>query len=83
MISKPGVESRRAVRALISARHLIEGGEVTSRWIMKRFGTCRTGAMKDMALLRLYLPLDVQHRTTGPTHGRAQRLRLILPKGSP
>lgn len=55
--SGDGVERCDAIRALICARRLYEGGEITTRWIRKRFGVSESTARRDLRFIRLYLPV--------------------------
>lgn len=74
--TRPDVEGRRGVRLLVTARHLLAGGEVTSRWVMRRFGVSSSAACMDMRYLRLYFPVSVRRDTSAPSDRRSKRMRL-------
>lgn len=59
------------VRMLRAAKHLYEGGVVGTEWFRTEFGISRASAKRDMQLVLLYLPVEVEQRSRG---GRLARL---------
>jgi predicted DNA-binding transcriptional regulator YafY len=59
------------VRMLRAARHLYEGGVVSTEWFRGEFGVSRASAKRDMQLVVLHLPIEVKR--VGP-RGRVARI---------
>lgn len=78
MNSRPGTIFTN-VRMLRIARALIDGEEITARWLMATFGVSWSTAKKDMALAMLYLPCEriVPSRMPRGADVRAHRIRLV------
>lgn len=49
---------RQSVRVLRIARHLLEGGDVTTQWMRSTFGVGVTTAKKDLRLVCMWLPVE-------------------------
>lgn len=76
MITRPGVVFN-CTRMLRIARHVFEGGEITAKWIMGEFGVSWSTAKKDMQLVGMYLPVEIEKPARWPGQDpRAKRLRL-------
>jgi hypothetical protein len=76
MHTKPGaVYSSRMLRI---ARRLYEGHVVTAKWIMTECGVSWSCAKKDMQLVAMYLPVEIDKPQRWPgTDPREKRLRLM------
>lgn len=78
MNTNPGVIYSN-VRLLRIARRVYEGGEITAKWIMGEFGVSWSTAKKDMALVGMYLPVEILKPLRWPgTDPRAKRLKLAV-----
>ena len=65
-------------RLLRAARHLYEGGLVTTAWLRSTFGCSRPTALRDLDALRLYLPVDEVRPVGRPRKRRiGAKLRIV------
>lgn len=65
------------VRMLRIARHVYEGGELTSAWIVSTFGVVSAVARADMRLAGMYLRVEIGHGPF-PDSGGTRPKRLWL-----
>ena len=79
MNTRPGVEFTN-VRMLRVARFIYEGGTVTSAWMMQEYGISLSTAKKDMALIGMYLPVEIDQPEFAQAGQRRKCLRLARAK---
>lgn len=63
-------------RLLRIVRRLLAGETITSRDVIREFGVSRETASRDVALLGMYLPLEIERSTFGAQGGRFKVIRL-------
>jgi hypothetical protein len=60
---------------LAAARHLYEGGEITSHWLREKLGVSRATAKRYLSRIEFGLPVTVAEQPVGPEgHERVGRV---------